>query len=231
MNLHHFYHVYAAGNWAQPVTEHCKALTEYGLYDELDTFMVGFVGTDEQVAAVRSTLDVLVPKYGVCGIAVDGWEQVTLNPLYEFVQSHDGPISYAHTKGSSRNDPIDRPWRRMMTYHNFVDWRTPVAAVQSGDVIAGCYWIAGATPTGGGVRWTRGDKPGMSAIPSGGIGPGGIFGGNFWWTTCELLRDNVAPDNDSRHAAEHWLGQLLPLTGATTYCMRDWPIGDDPPPW
>lgn len=220
----HFYHVYAAGNWPQIVTEHCHALTDYGLYDELDTFMVGFVGSDEQIAAVRCTLDVLVPKYEVCATAATGWEQVTLNPLYRFVQDHDGPISYAHTKGSSRNDPVDEPWRRTMEYHCFVNWQRPVEAVRSGDVIAGCYWLAGATPSGAGVRWKNG-------VPTGGIGPGGIFGGNFWWTTCELLRRNMPPDDTSRHAAEHWLGQLLPLTGAKTYNMLEFPIGRPPPAW
>lgn len=222
--MHHFYHVYAAGNWQQPLIEHCHALTEYGLYNELDTFMVGFVGNDEQVKEARCVLDELTPNYQVCAIADEGWEQVTLNPLYEFVQNHAGPVSYAHTKGSSRNDPIDIPWRRMMEYHCFVDWRTPVAVVESGDAIAGCYWLPGATPTGEGVRWVNG-------VPSGGIGPGGIFGGNFWWTTCELLRRNLPPDCSSRHAAEHWLGQLIPLAGAKVYSMKDFPIGDQPPAW
>lgn len=224
--MHHFYHVYAAGKWQQPVTEHCRALVDYGLYDELNTFMVGFVGTDEQVKAARCTLDVLVPKYEVCATAATGWEQVTLNSLYEFSQDHDGPISYAHTKGSSRNAPIDEPWRRMMEYHNFVQWQRPVEAVRDGATIAGCYWLGGATPSGAETKWINGRIPVVTEIK-----PGGIFGGNYWWATCELVRRNMPPDPSSRHAAEHWLGQVLPLAGATPYSMQEFPIGHEPPAW
>lgn len=216
MGLTHFYHVYAAGNWAQPVTEHCKALVDYGLYDELDTFMVGFVGTDEQIAAVRCTLDVLTPNYQVAATASEGWEQVTLNALYDFVQDHDGPVSYAHTKGASRNNAVDLPWRRTMEYHNIVNWQKPVAALEAGAKIAGCYWVQGAPSS----------RPGF--------GHSGMMGGNYWWTTGELLRINVAPDNSCRHAAEHWLGQLsevTPLTDDTICNMVALPIGDPPPPW
>lgn len=220
----HFYHVYAAGNWEQPVTEHCDALVRYGLYDELASLQVGFVGAPDQIAAARATLDALVPRYEVCAESPEGWEQVTLHPLYQFVQDHDGPVSYAHTKGASRSEPIDTPWRRMMEYRNFVDWRRPVDAVECGGVIAGCYWLAGATPTGDGVRWVNG-------IPSGGIGAGGIFGGNFWWATGHLLRRNVPPSDESRHAAEHWLGQLIPIAGAKVCELQPFPIGEYPPEW
>lgn len=198
--MNHFYHIYAAGTWQEPVTEHCRALTQYGLYDELDGLFVGFVGNTEQIDAARSTLDVLVPRWREVARAVDGWEQVTLDAMYDFVQDHDGLVSYAHTKGASRNDPIDGPWRRAMTYHNIVEWRRPVEALKAGKSIAGSHWHTG----------------GPSSVP--GYGTGGMFGGNFFWTRAELLRQNVPPGHESRFAAEHWLGQLsevMPITEAT----------------
>lgn len=212
----HFYHVYAAGDWAQPVTEHCNALTAYGLYDELDSFNVGFVGSPEQIAAVRCTLDVLTPNYQVVAEAETGWEQVTLEPMFDFVQDHTGPILYTHTKGASRHNPVDNPWRRMMTWHNVVNWQQPVAALASGKTVAGCYWHQG----------------GPSSVE--GFGHGGMFGGNFWWTTCEALRRNVPPGMESRYSAEHWLGQLsevMPITADTILDMCPLPIGDQPPPF
>lgn len=209
--LHHFFHCFAAGNWEQPVTEHCRALTEFGLYDELDTLMVGFVGSPDQIKAARCTLDVLVPKYQVCAEAETGWEQVTLDLLYQFVLDHEGLVSYGHTKGASRNNAIDATWRRSMTYHCFVDWQRPVAALEAGKSIVGCHWIEG----------------GPSSVP--GFGHGGMMGGNFWWTHADLLRRNVPPSHESRHAAEHWLGQLsevTPLTAATIGDLNPGVIGD-----
>lgn len=192
-----FYHVYAPGTWEQPVTEHCRALTQYGLYDRLDGLFVGFVGNDEQIAAVTATLNVMVPKWREVARAAHGWEQVTLDAMYDFAQNHDGLVSYAHTKGASRDEGIDLQWRRGMTYHNFVTWQRPVAALEAGKTIAGCGWICG----------------GASSVPA--YGTGGMFGGNFWWTRAEHLRRNVPPGHESRFAAEHWLGQLsevMPIT-------------------
>jgi hypothetical protein len=192
----HWYHVYAAGNWRQPVEEHCRALTQYGLFDELDGLFVGYVGTDEQIAAAHAALTPF-GRWHECARAEQGWEQVTLDAMYDFVQHHDGLVSYAHTKGASRNEGVDLQWRRGMTYHNFVTWQRPVAALEAGKTIVGCNWICG----------------GPSSVP--GYGTGGMFGGNFWWTRAEHLRRNVPPGHESRFAAEHWLGQLsevMPLT-------------------
>lgn len=193
------------------VTEHCQALTVTGLLDELTSWHIGFVGTDENVAAVRSTIDVLAPGYEICAQVPEGFEQETLDPLYTFVQDHDGLVAYAHTKGAGRPDWIQTPWRREMDYHCFVDWRTPVSALMSGKTIAGSHWICG----------------GPSSIPE--FGTGGMFGGNFWWTHCEMLRRNVPPDRTSRFCAEHWIGQMseyTPITPATIQDLNTQDIGN-----
>lgn len=203
--LHHWYHVYADGNWAAPVTDHCNALREYGLYDQLTSFHIGFVGTPENVAAVRSTLDVLTPDYEICATSFNGWEQETLREMYKYVQVADGYISYAHTKGAANYAPINDAWRRSMEYYNFVCWECPVQALDEGKSIVGCHWFTG----------------GPASNPA--FGTGGMFGGNYWWTKAELLRQNVPPDESNRHAAEHWLGQLsevMPITPETIYDMN-----------
>jgi len=215
--LSHWYHVYADGNWAQPVTEHCQALCKGGLLDALEGWFVGFVGSDDNIAAARCTLDVLAPGYTVVAAAPVGWEQETLEPLWAWTQDHDGLVSYGHTKGSAHPNPINDPWRRCMEYHCFVEWRRPVEALTEGGAsIAGSHWIKG----------------GPSSVP--GYGTGGMFGGNFWWTRAELLRQNPAPDRTSRMHAEHWLGQLsevTPLTDATVCDLNTASIGRGCPDW
>lgn len=185
------------------MTDHCEAITRSGLYDRLDSFHVGFVGTPENVAAVRCTLDVLAPGYEVCADVRSGWEQETLHPLWEHCHDHGGYVAYAHTKGAANYDPINDPWRRSMTWHCFVDWEKPVAALDQGRSVAGCHWIAG----------------GPSSVP--GYGTGGMFGGNFWWARCELAAQNVAPGRLSRYEAEHWLGQLSEVTPLTADTICD----------
>lgn len=199
-SIAHFYHCFADGNWQTPVTDHFEALTRYGLADVLTSVHVGYVGSPENIAAAHCTVEHYVPGYTRCAEAPTGFEQETLEPMWKWVQDHDGLVSYAHTKGASRNDPIDKPWRRAMEYHNFVDWRRPLVALLFGKSIAGCHWHRG----------------GPSSIE--GYGTGGMFGGNYFWTHAELLRQNVPPGRESRFAAEHWLGQLsevMPITAET----------------
>ena len=217
-SLAHFYHVYADGHWEQALTEHCYALRHYGLLDALDEWFVGFVGTDENVGYARAILDVNAPGYQVCAVEPQGWEQTTLEPLWHWTRRRrkDWLVSYGHTKGASRFNPVDEPWRQAMTYHCFVDWQRPVAALNDGYPIAGCHWFNGGPST----------KPGF--------GHGGMFGGNFWWTHSDLLRLNPPPDRISRHHAEHWLGQLCevtPLTEMTIVDLNPGPIGRVGPNW
>lgn len=195
MRLHHFYHVYADGNWAEPVTEHCDALRRFGLFDALDSWHVGFVGSPSNVEAVRATLDTLAPGYDVAAVAESGWEQETLEPLWKWCQANDGAVLYCHTKGASRADPIDRPWRRCMTYEVVVNWQRPVQLLEAGAVAAGSHWMTAA-----------------ESIAGPDYGVSGMFGGNFWWARCESVRVNCPPGRGSRFEAEHWLGQLSEVT-------------------
>lgn len=214
----HFYHIYADGNWAPMVHEHATALTRYGLLDALDCFGVGLVGTPENRAIVRATLDDLVPGYEVVAEEPWGWEQETLDPLWDWCQGNDGFVGYGHTKGASRNDPIDLVWRRGMTYHCFVNWQHVVNCLEGGASIVGCHWHRGG-PSSRGPDY----------------GYGGMFGGNFWWTKAELLRKSPRPGRDSRHYAEHWLGQLSEVTplmeGSTLIDLNPSAIGTGTPEW
>ncbi len=203
--LHHFYHCFADGDWLEPVTDHFEALTRFGLAAELASCHVGFVGSAKNIAAAKRVIRPYVPGYLTCAKARKGFEQVTLDSLYAWVQDHDGLVSYAHTKGAANYAAVNTLWRRSMEYHNFVEWRRPVEALTTGGKsIAGCHWMSS--------------------------GAGGMFGGNYWWTRCELLRQNVPPDHSSRHAAEHWLGQLsdvMPINPETIEDLNPKPIGTD----
>lgn len=194
-SLFHFYHVYADGAWEEPLGEHADALTRYGLYEHLESLQVGVVGAPTNREKVKMALAAFLPRAEVCNEADEGWEQETMIPLWHFTQTHDGLISYAHTKGAARWDPIQRPWRRSMTYYCFVHWQDAVAALTECEkLVAGCHWQYG----------------GLDVNPT--YGTGGMFGGTFWWTHCYLLRKNTRPGCTSRFEAEHWIGQITEHT-------------------
>jgi hypothetical protein len=217
MLLHHFFHVYADGKWQQPVAEHIDALEDGGLMVQLLTMHVGLVGQPGNVAAVHQYLANRGVTYGTCAVAETGYEQVTLDPLYQFARTTGGYVLYTHTKGASRDDKIDTPWRRSMEFYNVVDWTRPVAALDAGATIAGCHWIRGNPEIERlAEAWKNRElnPPGHDAV-------GGMFGGNFWWANLDAVRRNCPPSHESRFAAEHWLGQLsevMPIIAPATIC-------------
>lgn len=221
MDLHHWYHLYADGDWQTPAAEHFDALVRSGLYAELATVQVGFVGSDENIGEAQDFLR----QYDIVTACTspDGFEQETLDELWRFSFRHDGLALYAHTKGAANFAPINNAWRRSMTFFNVMGWRTPVAALQEDKSIAGCHWIRGNPDEERLVEaWKN-----RHLNPPGLDGVGGMFGGNYWWARLDLVRQNVQPTRRSRFDAEHWLGQLsevVPIHERTILDLNPHPI-------
>jgi len=90
MTIHHFYHVYADGGWREPVTEHLQAIKQSGLDEYLNGFHVGIVGSGNNRVQVIEELDKSGLPYSICAEAEDGWEQVTMNRLHQYVKNLHG---------------------------------------------------------------------------------------------------------------------------------------------
>lgn len=195
-NLYHWYHVYADGCWQPMLEEHIWSLRHYGLYENLTSMFVGFVGSDSRIAEVKEFLDSDNVKYETCGTAPSGWEQVTLSHMWEFAKDHDGLCVYTHTKGASKGtDHMFSTWRRGMQWYTICQWKDAVDRLSNGARIAGPHWIP--------LSHTGAEHHHYHHFPP----PSGIFGGNFWWSSLKEIRDGEAPDQDSRFCAEHWITQ------------------------
>ena len=202
--LHAFYHCYADGEWKLPTEDYLRALLDHGMYEQLTSLNIGFMGCRDNVERVETYLRSMPITYNVVAISPDLWEQATLIPLWEWCQSHDGYVSYAHSKGAGFNKEISLPWRRSMLYYNIVRWQTAVQALDGGKKIAGCHWL-NAEPSITNKEW----------------GYSGMFGGNFWWAKADLLRQNVRPTLRSRLDAEHWIGQLSEVMDLSSSYIED----------
>lgn len=209
--IHHFYHIYADGDWMRPVSEHIKAL-KMGLADNLETFGLGLVGSAENRHAVIEYIKSQQIKYEVYAEAVDGWEQVTQIRMWEFCQTHDGLMLYAHSKGASNPSDVNIRWRRSMTYWNVVRWQDCVNKLTEYDTV-GCHWI----------------YP-LLSMPEHAIG-NPMYAGTFFWAKCELLRTFMKPPLTHRHEAEGWIGykyveQKWRLWDWTPYFPNTGPFAD-----
>lgn len=188
MNVAHWFHIYAAGDWREPVAEHMAALADSGFDGE---FHVGIVGPPENVDEVRAELAAIrPPNTWVC--APVGWEQVTLHALHEHAQSFDGAILYAHTKGAHDPSTVNIAWRRSMSWHLVKGWRPAAEALDHGYAAVGCHWLT----------VEEFGRPDGVPLP--------CFGGNYWLARSDYVRQ-LAPCADScRHDAEGWIGTGAP---------------------
>lgn len=180
MTINHFYHVYADGQWQEPVTEHLQAIKDSGLDYVLNGFHVGLVGSGENRAKVIEALNESGLPYSICAEANDGWEQVTINRLHQYVKDKpNGWVLYAHTKSAANTTPINIGWRKSMTYFNIVRWKElvePHLGNINVDTI-GCHWCLDA-----------------------------FWGGTYWWARASYLAALEPPLMESRHQAEEWVG-------------------------
>lgn len=180
--INHFYHIYADGSWQEPVEEHINALKKHGLADELNGFFIGLVGSEENRNSVIEKMKEYEIDFSVVSEAESGWEQVTMNKLYEFAQGNDGLIFYAHTKGAHDPSPINIAWRKSMCYFNVVMWKNTKAYFSIMDVdTIGCHWCNNA-----------------------------FWGGTYWWARAEYIRNLGYPKTEDRWKAEEWIGSGQP---------------------
>lgn len=190
-DLHAWFHIYADGQWKEPTADYFDALIRFGLYENLTSLNIGFMGCRDNIERCETYLRTLPITYNVVARSPINWEQATLIPLWEWCKDHEGYVSYAHSKGAGFQKDISRPWRRGMLWENVCNWRNATSLLDGGKKIVGCHWIP-ANPSITDPNW----------------GYSGMFGGNFWWSKADILRQNVSPTLESRLAAEHWIGQL-----------------------
>lgn len=197
--IHHFYHVYADGNWQEPVSEHIRALKESGLYDNLTSFHIGFVGKRSNQLAAHQYIQSLGMVYKIADEQETGWEQVTQIPMWEFSKHNDGLMLYAHTKGASNPAEVDVRWRRSMIYWNVIRWRDCIEKLKEVDTV-GSHWIY---PTLSMPEHVYGNP---------------MYAGTFYWVKCELLRTWMCPPLNHRYESEGWIGYK--------YVQKPWRLWD-----
>lgn len=180
MKLWHWYHIYADGQWTEPVAEHMAALQSSGLLDELSGIYLGVVGTDENRAAAVQAVKDVAPDAQVEVEAPFAWEQISLSRLRRIANRTEGYYLYAHTKSAFNTTPLNINWRKSMEFYNVIKWRDAIGFLADVSTV-GCHWCQ--------------DK---------------FWGGNYWWAKSSYLRGLPEPKMINRWNAEEWIGTNEP---------------------
>ena len=202
-DLVHFYHVYAAGEWREPVTEHLELLDTSGLAVELHSIHVGLVGNPHQCAEAA----MFIQNFGLpttlrlAATEPEGYEHITLVPLAHHASLNDATYLYTHTKGAwaalnGADTDLNTAWRRSMEHDTVTRWKECLHHLDEGFDAVGSHRIH--PPHGG-----------------------GYYGGNYWWATSSHLRSLPPIDHATRWHAETWISTN---PHARLYDMRPgWP--------
>jgi hypothetical protein len=187
----HFYHVWAAGAWVQPATEHFTALTDAGFEGRVT---VGLVGPPEDRKVARDILGSQAVPVDAWAEEDEGFEQVTLSAIHRDLHGIPGEIAifYAHTKGAHHQNDAEDAWRRNMTKQLIFGMPKILGELLGEYDTVGCYWM---TPQ-------RNTVPPVSVTTP-------FYGGNFWWATASYLR-TLPPVGPGRYDAESWIGLSNP---------------------
>lgn len=183
-----------------------KALTDTGLLNACEHFLVGINGGTESLIVAQS----VIPKsaqFVLHGLDSHA-ENLTLVELEKWLPGHDDwYVLYFHAKACTHGPGPVRDsralWRNCMMRNLVFQWRRCVADLQAGYESVGCHWMTGAkTP------------PDQS-----------IWAGNFWWAKASYLltlpsiferariKESGIGAAESRYEAEVWIGNgpRLPL--------------------
>lgn len=210
--IHHFYHIFCDGQWLQPVSEHVRALKEYGLYENLTSLHIGFVGKRENQLAAHQYIQSQGLVYAIADEQTSGWEQTTQIPMWEFSKKNGGLMLYAHSKGASDPSAVNIRWRRSMIWHNVINWEFAVEKLIDHEMY-GCHWI----------------QP-LVSMPEHKKG-NWMFAGTFFWGHCETIARFPRPALTHRHEAEGFCGygyaeQPYKVYDPTPYFPNQGPFAD-----
>jgi hypothetical protein len=226
MKIAVFYHAKIAGSdingdFARSlVAEQMANLVKSGLADAASEVHVGINGGQEcEPAAVALTAS-LDGKVHLMFHGKDSRSEIpTLHALQQWLPGHeDWLVCYFHAKGVTHpGDAFHRNWRICMERPVVTNWRNCIGDIADGFDTVGSHWLSTegypsiieALPFWSGTEWVV-----VAGIKTFGGRP--FWGGNFWWTTSNVLAKlPPLPANSAGRPfdfiAERWLGSGSPL--------------------
>ena len=173
-----FYHVYQHGDWVQLVNEQLELLQLSGLYDACSFIHVGING-DQAFPFKGNKIKV---EYNPAP-----WleETPTLNALRVFCEQNENwKILYFHTKGLTQKSLETTDWRKVMEYFCIERWPDCIEKLNDHDTV-GCLYVDTCY-----------------------LGPYRYYGGNFWWSNSEYVRQlkHEYLQGGIRQNREFWIG-------------------------
>lgn len=184
--------------WAEAILqEQINALYGSGLSDQAQAFYLCLNGGMKDYRVVKR----MVPDANIILHGENAASELpTMAFIEDWVKSNPGWIVfYHHSKGvcwppTKEGWQLRQAWRRCMTHHLVTNWTRCVEDLVNGYEMVGAHWL------------TSEKYP--HAVPAEAL-QNGIWGGNFFWTTSEYLKQLKPLRKD--HGWEHrYFAEMFP---------------------
>jgi hypothetical protein len=219
MKLWHFYHAYAQENeediWLPIVTDHVNALHSSGITSKLNKTYIGVVGSENSAEKISTMFSAKGVNNEICAISDRGWEQLTLNKLYEFSLKNDGYVLYTHTKGAFYQSKGRDNQRIVMNKHLIERWSENIDLLSQGYCATGIFFLRGSPYSDHSKECTPMDNTTETKHYL------GFFAGNFWWCNLDFIKEMGYPSMEDRIKAESWMNNLYYSTDSSKYMVYD----------
>lgn len=219
VQLWHFYHAYAQDNeediWLPIIEEHINSLYLAGVASKLNKTFIGVVGGKSSAEKISALFGEKGIDNEICVLNDCGWEQQTLNKLYEFSLSNDGYVLYAHTKGAFYQSKGRGAHRKKMNEHVIGRWLEHIDLLHQGYCATGVFFLRGSPYFDHSKECELMDKIDKTKRYR------GFFAGNFWWCNLDLIKEMGYPTMEDRVGAEEWMNNLYDSTDSSNYMVYD----------
>jgi hypothetical protein len=220
MNIYHFYHIWADGEWQIPLDEHIEVLYRSHLYEVLNIFSIGLIGSKDNREHVKTYLKNRGIEFEICVEADEGFEQKTLEQIIRS-DFEDGYVLYAHTKGSYTSNQANTNWRRNLTSRLVFEWINNIDLLKTHSAVGSRYYTL--------VDEIEDDVKEIYSLPLSSfectpasiVSRKGVFLGNFWWSHLRYLKQLDIPESDNRFKAEHILFNLKDVVTDKDFTVFD----------
>lgn len=188
-----FMHIYQINNWEEIVEEQIQRMKNSGLWNEMKTLYIGFLGKEK----IRKFSDKVTVLYHLDKPKV--YDLVILSFLQQLSFCFDGQVFSIHAKGITHY-PKKRftDWRKMLEHFTLDRYDVCLRELETCDV-AGVNWHLGNGFMGAAPR----HADGHDVTPH--------FSASFWWANTDYIRKLPRIHvNYNKYESEFWMGKGEP---------------------
>jgi hypothetical protein len=215
MNINHFYHIWADANWQDPLTDHLIALHDNGLYDQLNVFNIGIVGSLFNINQVKQYLQ----EHGGDKVSIvveveNGVEQDTIDFMID--SDAAGYALYSSTNDIFQDNEYEHNFRKELNKVLIKDWEKCRILLNDYSIV-GAYYLVPELKVSE-VRLKnmvadelKNDDVKITRFTSHvELYDAGYFSSNFFWTHLKYLKALGKPERGTT-SSDHYIKNVKVL--------------------